>query len=343
MKSSHQTVLIAMALLATLLIGYPVHAEVSLTGDLEIDTSYTSTSTDPDTDTSAYDLSGRIRVIPAGRKEVGNLFIEGKADILAKTDNTDGNGVQVDDAYGKIGTSSFDIQIGRFEAWKLQDESNDMLIVEAPTGTLRYEANYARGRMDGAGQLALHAFAGDTFGFEGAFVYGQDSGDNLFGVRPVADIKFGNFEFLVGADYLNITPQDDSEESETTKLGYGVRFNATFGIATLGINYATGTVEETDTLGVDQPDETTNSYGGYVDLAIGDAVLTLAAFVTNWEQDGNAYEKEHTQYYISYAQPLPIEGTTIKFAVSQASASNDDPTVEDSDALGFKVRLNYTF
>jgi hypothetical protein len=125
--------------------------------------------------------------------------------------------VQVDDVWGKIGTSSFDVQIGRFEAWNLQDESNDMLILEAPNGTARYEANYARGRIDSAGQLAVHAFAGEVFGFEGAFVYGKDGTDNLFGVRPVINTRFGNIEFAAGGDYLNTTPQDDSELSETKK------------------------------------------------------------------------------------------------------------------------------
>ena len=73
------------------------------------------------------------------------------------------------------------------------------------------------------------------------------------------------------------------------------------------------------------------------------AQLTLAAFFTKWEEDNNTYDREHDQYYIIYAHPLPIDGTTIRFAASQAAASDDDPSVGDSDALGFKVRLNYNF
>lgn len=339
---------ILVIICALFLLCSPVQAEIKFNGDLEIDTSYTTNSTDAvgavaGTDTTEYDLGGRIKVVPTVRKEVGNLFFEAKAEILAKTDNSGGNGVQVDDAWGKIGTSNFNVQIGRFEAWNLHDESNDMFIVEAPNGTPRYKANYARGRIDSAGQLAVHAFNGDVFGFEGAFVYGKDGTDNLFGLRPVINTKFNNIEFAAGVDYLNTTPQDDSGLSETTRLGYGARIKAIFGIATLGINYASGTVEETDAAGVDQPDETTNSYGGYCDLALGDGVLTLAAFFANWEEDNNAYEKEHNQYYIAYAHPLPIDGAAIKFAVSQANASDDDPTVGDSDALGFKVRLYYAF
>ena len=296
MKSLHQAVVIVIALLATLLFCFPVQAEVGLSGDLEIDTAYTTTSTDPSTDTTQYDLNGRIKVVPTARTEVGNLFFEAKAEILAKTDNTDGNGVQVDDAYGKIGTSTFDVQIGRFEAWVLQDESNDMLIAEAPTGVTRYEANYARGRMDGAGQLALHVLPNDMFGLEVGIVYGKESNDfndaalteaidvNMIGFRPVIKTNFGPIEFAVGADMLNTTPQDDSLEYEISKLGFGARVKATFGIATLGISYASGTESGSDAAGHDLADQTTNSYGGYCDLAIGDDVLTLAGFTTNWEE-----------------------------------------------------------
>jgi hypothetical protein len=124
-------------------------------------------------------------------------------------------------------------------------------------------------------------------------------------------------------------------------------------MATLGINYASGTVETTvpqyDGTGnltghAGQPDETTDSYGGYCDLALGDGVLTLAAFFTTWEADNNPYEKAHNQYYAAYAHPLPIDGAAIKFAVSQANATEETAAGDvDSDALAFKVRLYYAF
>lgn len=362
MKGLHHTAVIAISLLAALFFCYPVQAEVGLSGDLEIDTAYVSTtddSTDPSTDETEYDLSGRIKVVPYARTESGDLFMEAKAELLAKTDNTDGNGVQVDDAYGKIGTSLFDIQIGRYEGWDLFNKSNDMLIVDAPNGVSRYETNYARGRMDGAGQLALHVSPSDVFGLEMGFVYGQESTDlgytntdgdavdtdtNVIGIRPVILTTFGPVEFSAGADMLNITPQDDSLDADITKFGFGARVKATFGIATLGINYGSGTEGGSDTAGDDLSDATTNSMGGYCDLAIGEGTLTLAAIFTTWEQDDNDYDKNHTQYYVSYAHPLPIEGATIKFAGSFANATQESAGGDiDSSASGFKVRLNYNF
>lgn len=379
MKSLRNAVIEVVSVFALVLFCSSVQADISLSGDLEIDTSYTTKSTEDvvtttGSDETEYDLGGRIKVVPAARKEAGNLFFEAKAEILAKTDNTDGNGVQVDDAWGKIGTSSFDVQIGRFEAWNLYDKSNDMLILEAPNGTARYEANYARGRMDGVGQLALHVTPSDAFGFELGLVYGQETADldittatddpstptvdesadpgavdaNVVGVRPVINTKFGPVEFAVGADLLTISKQDDDGDGDISKVGFGARVKVVLGMATLGLNYASGTEEKTNfntftNATVDQPDETTNSMGGYLDLALGEGVFTLAGLLTNWEQDNNAFEKEHAQYYIAYAHPLPIDGAAVKFAVSQSSASDDNPLVPDSDALGFKVRLYYSF
>jgi hypothetical protein len=279
--------------------------------------------------------------------------------------NQDGD-ASVDDAWGKIGTSKFDVQLGRFEAWDMFPKSNDMLIVDAPGGPGRYEANYARGRIDSAGQFAVHVLPNDAFGLEVGLVYGQDSEDldfttesgaddpgavgvNVVGVRPVISSKFGPVEFGVGADMVNITKQDGDGEGDISKVGFGAKVKATFNIVTIGINYASGTVSKTfydvyTSETEDQPDETTNSLGSYVDLALGDGVLTLAGFMTNWESDDSAeYDQDHMQYFIAYAHPLPFEGAAIKFAVSQASASDDDPSVGDSDALAFKVRLQYDF
>jgi hypothetical protein len=335
----------------------PIQADVSLSGDVELDTSYTANSTDPDTDETVYDSSGRIKVIPAARTETGKLYFEAIAQILVKTDGT----AAVDDSYAKIGSSVFDVQVGRWEAWNLYDESNDMLIVEAPTGAARYKANYSRGRIDSAGQIALHVLPTDAFGLEIGFVYGQDDQDlgydtsvppdgetdpinvNMVGFRPVILTKFGPVEFSAGADMMNITPQDDSREAEISKLGFGARVKAVFSIVTLGINFASGTEGGTDTAGNDLDDQTTNSIGGFCDLALGKGVLTMGGSITSLEKDSDDYTQEHNQYYLAYAHPLPVDGATIKFAVSQATASNDDPTIADSDAMAFKVRLNYNF
>jgi hypothetical protein len=338
------------------LIGTTVHADISLNGELRVDTSYTTTRQEnpggPSTDNTIYDQTGRFKLIPSIRTEAGKLYLEAKAEMLA---NQDGD-LTIDDAWGKIGTSRFDVQLGRFEGWSLFPKSNDILICNAPGGPDRYETKYARGRIDNAGQFALHAFADDALGMELGLVFGQDDSydvggssvdANLLGVRPVISVKLGGVEFAAGADMLSATPQNDSpavaDDHEQKKIGFGAKVKAVAGVATLGINYASGTVENTVAT-VDQPDETTNSLGAYCDLAVGDGVLSLAGFLTNWESDDSAeYNREHMQYFIAYAQPLPFDGAVIHFAVSQAAASDDDPSVGDSDALGFAVRLDYDF
>jgi hypothetical protein len=312
---------------------------ITFTGDLEVDTSYQTSSEDPDTDTTTYDQGGRIKVSPAARKEEGNLFVEAKADILAKLDGS----VAIDDAYGKMGSSIFDVQVGRFEGWSLFDKGVDIIIVDAPNGAGRYEANFARGRMGDAGQVALHVTPNDVFGLEAGFVYGNEGDDNLLGARPVIKTTFGNFEIAAGLDYLNITPKNDDADGEITKFGYGAKAKAVFGIATLGVNYARGEGGK-DADGAHIDDVTTTSLGGYCNLAVGKDTLSLAAFLTNQEEDDSSFENQHAQYFITYAHPLPIDGAVIKIGASRATATQETANGDvDSDSLGFKVRLNYAF
>jgi hypothetical protein len=346
MKTLHHAAVVAIAFLAFLLFCVPVQAEITLSGDLEIDTNYVTTSVDDaDQDTTEYDSSGRIKIVPYVRKESGNLFMEAKAEILAKTTGD----VDSDDVWGKIGTSTFDFQIGRFEGWDLFKKSNDILIVEAPNGADRYETNNARGRFGTPGQMAVHILPNDTFNLEVAMVYGHDGDDNKLGLRPVADFKFGNVEFLAGFDYLKTTRQADDDEIDTDQFGYGARVQATFGIATFYLNYAHevegGTYWNTTTSEYDdEQDETTNSYGAICDLALGEGTLTLAALYTTWEEEDNDYGKTHNQYYATYAHPLPIDGATIKFGISHATATQETSGDDiNSDATGFEVRLNYDF
>jgi hypothetical protein len=366
MKLSPLVVSLSASIAVLFLFGATVHADITLNGQVRVDTSYTTDSQEntgsSSTDNTIYDQTGRVKLVPSIRTESGSLFIEAKAEIMA---NQDGD-PSIDDAWGKIGTSKFDLQLGRFEGWDMFPKSNDMLIVSAPGGPGRYETNYARGRMGSTGQFAMHVLPSDAFGLEVGLIYGQDSEDlditsepdaadpgavdvNVVGIRPVISSKFGPVEFGVGADMITITKQDDNGEGDISKVGFGAKVKSSFNIVTIGINYASGTVSKTYydmyTSGTEeQPDETTNSLGSYVDLAIGDGVLSFAGFMTNWESDdAGEYDREHTQFFIAYAHPLPIKGAAIKFAVSQASATDDDPGVGDSDALGFKVRLQYDF
>jgi hypothetical protein len=364
MKRTPFVAIFSIAVLTGLLLCSPAIAEITLSGDLEIDTSYVTGDTDDslDNETTKYDSSGRIKISPSVRKESGNLYMEALAQILVKTTNE----VEVDDAWGKIGTSTFDFQIGRFEGWDLFPKSNDMLIVDAPDGSTtadnddtapaRYQTDYARGRRDSSGQFAIHVLPNETVGVEVALVYGNDTvtvggndyEGNFLGVRPVIDLKFGNFEVLGGLDYLKGADvsykTNDNDDSEITKFGYGVAAKGTFGIATLGLNYAHGVESgQTTIAGVttDNNDETTTSIGGYCDLTLGEGVLTLGGIMTTFEVDeANNDDDTHNQYYAAYAHPLPIDGATIKFAVSSATATVDDV---DSSAMGFKVRLNYDF
>lgn len=339
MKRSSCDAILGIALLITLILCPPALAELTFHGDLESNTDYVTTDDDStDTSTTEYASGGRIKFTPTARTESGNLFFEVTAQFLAQIDGD----VNTDDVYGKVGTSTFDFQIGRWEAWDLFAK-NDIYIASAPNGCDRYETNYARGRMAGPGQLALHVTPNDTFALEVAAVYGAEGSDNYAGLRPVVDLKFGMVEFLAGFDYLTISPQNDDSEDDATKAGYGARVQATFGIASLYINYGHGVVSE-KIAGVDQPDETTTSYGANVVLALGPGSLTLAGIMTTQEIEDSDYDCSHNQYYISYAHPLPIDGAAIKFAYSMADATQESAAGDlDGSASGFRVRITYDF
>jgi len=92
-------------------------------------------------------MDDRIKVTPHGKTVTVNFFFEAQADITANVDST----VSPDDVWGKIGTSIFDIQIGRFEGISLFDKGEDVKVVDAPGAPERYEANAVCGRLDKPG------------------------------------------------------------------------------------------------------------------------------------------------------------------------------------------------
>jgi hypothetical protein len=334
----------------------------SIKGNLEFNTDYDTTSDDTTTgsDNTIFDQNGRIKVTPHGKTQTGNLYFEAQADIMANLDAT----VGLDDVWGKIGTDTFDIQIGRFEGIGLFDKPEDTKIVDAPNAPERYEANAIRGRLDKPGQFAIHIIPNDTINVELGAAYGtletevdetpEDETDedathseNLIGLRPVVLLTFGAIETAVGMDYQSTSAQDDDAEYDSNLLGFGGRVKATFGPASFSIEYASKTEGGTDFSGQDLDDVTTNSMGGVALVTLGPGMLGGGVFYTTSEIDGSDNTQTHTQYYVSYGHPLLVDNVTIKYALGGATADDDLDSNEegnlDSSALGFRVRLVYDF
>ncbi len=354
--------------IATFMVSSIAFAEVKFYGCLEIDTDYVQKTTDngsnPDTEETAFDQAGWVKLAATNRKDLDNLFFETKAEVLAKIDGT----VAVDDAWGKMGNSMVDIQIGRFEGWCFYELGQDVFIVDAPNGPGRYEVNFARGRRNESGQIALHIFPNEIFGFELGTVYGSEVQNvygpnsspaaaittsdvefNYIGVRPVVGLTLNNFIALAGFDYLSGTPQNDDLKDEDNRMGYGILLKAVFEPVTFCLNYASGTKDgkeysDSGALG-DKAETTTTTYGGYCNLNIGKDTLGVGFNMTNEEIKNNPAESDHMQYFVSYAHPLPIEGAILKFGVSMAQATQEQSGVSDleHDAIGCRMRINYYF
>jgi len=352
------------------------YAEVTLKGNVEFNIDYNTTSnnvttlnqvtdapddtTISDTDKKIYDMNGRIKLTPNGKTQTGNFFFEAQADVLADLDAT----VGIEDVWGKIGTDTFDIQIGRFEGVALFDIPEDTDIVDAPDAPKRYEADAVRGRIDKPGQLAVHIIPNDMINVELGTAYGtletevdetpEDDADedathaeNLIGLRPVVLFTFGPLEAAVGMDYQSTSAQDDNAKYESNLLGFGGRIKATLGPASFSLEYARKTEDGTDFRGYDLDDITTNSMGGVGSVTLGPGLLDGGIFYTTSKVDDSDNTQTHRQYYISYAHPLLVDNVTIKYTLSSATADDDLDSDEkgnlDSSALGFRVRLSYDF
>ena len=279
----------------------------SIKGNLEINTDYdivSDSSGDSDVDENKYDMGGRIKVTPHGKTVTDNFFFEAQADIMANVDST----VSLDDVWGKIGTSTFDIQIGRFEGISLFDKGEDVKMVDAPGAPGRYETNAVRGRLDKPGQIAVHIIPNDVINIEVGTAYGTlvtEDGDetvteNLIGVRPVVAFTFGPMEAAIGMDYQFTSAQNDDAEYDSNLLGFCGKIKATFGPATFGIQYASKTEGKTLADGTENNDVTTNSMGGYTTVVLGTSTLGGGVFYTTSEVDGSNNTLTHTQYHIIF-------------------------------------------
>ena len=365
-----------IVIFSAMLICGQAYAEMTLKGNVEINIDYDTSSnnvttlntetgvpddtTTIDTDEKKYDMNGRIKITPNGKTQTGNFFFEAQVDILANLDST----VGLEDVWGKIGTDTFDIQIGRFEGIALFDIPEDINIVDAPDAPKRYEADAVRGRLDNPGQLAIHMIPNHMFNIELGTAYGtletdvdetpQNDTDldaihseNLIGLRPVVLFIFGPIEAAMGMDYQSTSAQDDDAKYESNLLGFGGKIKATFGPASFSIEYAGKTEGGTDFRGRNIKDTDTHSLGGVALVTLGPGTLDGGVFHTTSKVDDSDNTQTHNQWYLSYTHPLLVDNVSIRYALSGATADDDLDSDEegnlDSNALGVRVQLKYDF
>jgi hypothetical protein len=321
-------------LVASLLVVPAAVAEINWSANMRSQWTVESASNGADT----MSISGGDRLLLTLESKTENeegMYAAGKGQALLKTDGT----AAVDDAWLELGTSSFSVKLGRFEAEGLFAKGEDVFVIEAPGGPGTVETNKSRGRTNAG--AAIKFSPSETMAIEIATALGgaddyQETAVNQVGFRPALILSAGALSASVGADYYMLMPQDSDLDTEYTALGAGGKLEFSLSdTITLGGAFGYLDEEGKDAAGDTVEEETTMSFSGYLTMAMGDSTLGVGAMMTMRDEADDS----HLQGFVSYAMPLPVEGATVKFCPSFASYSNG----EDTSAFGGRVRFEYDF
>ncbi|QUX90175.1 hypothetical protein CYL31_01620 [Marinomonas sp. A3A] len=298
-------------------------------------------ATDTETGDTTYDQNGRVELNAYSKHTAGDNFFAGKGTLLLTTDG-DAN---IDDAFIQFGNSTWDFQLGRFEAINLFPLAKDTLIVHANEDYV-YQANKVRGRIgDGGGQIAFHYSASERLKFEVDTLYGDgdsDQGDGslygdnttaISGVRPSVTFITDAATISVGYESVKYDTTDGATSPTTGKVdltGYAVTAN--FDVAEANINLAAAFSKD---------DITDREVASFIaNMVYGNFGLgVIGSNVDN--QTGN--DPSMLTTYIAYTVPLlDIENASVTFAGSYSTI--DDAAANENDkTTAARVRFNYDF
>lgn len=197
---------------------------LSLYGSLEDDIGFAHYEAEDEslTDDTLFDHRGRFVVGPLLHLDLpSDFFFEATGQLVAWIKNNEGNPlIAADDAWGKLGKMNlWDVQVGRFEAWRVFQKfpvrSHDLgpefhsravgesagafdLFTLEDTGALfappvssrsyyvdMYEVSFILLREE-AGSAAFHYFPSSNAGFELHLKYGEQAQQNKYGARLAA-------------------------------------------------------------------------------------------------------------------------------------------------------------
>jgi hypothetical protein len=353
-------------------------ASMSISGDVETNTTVEGQNIEvkggDDLTSLVWTNSGRTHIQFDGMLEGDTgWFAAAKGDAMIATTGSTG----VDDAWVKFGAiDSWDVLVGRYEAWGAFSKGEDVYIASAPAQPARYQGDYWRGRFGGdAGNIALH-FGGLELGF----ILGGAAGDSpvivtetdpdtgnvvtrvvvlpfgldAYAFRPVYKFSGGSFSMAIAGEYGAFMPQDNKivtddyvgdNNFQENRYGGAIDLQGMFGASTIGISGAYGMITGKTIDDRDLDDTTQTSVFGWWKMAVGEANtvgLGLGWAGVDVENVGNDTKIEG---YVVFIQQLPVEGLKIKYAASYAGATLDPEGGDSFDNSGFgaRVRLNYDF
>jgi hypothetical protein len=328
----------------------------------------------PQEPSSTYWLQqGRLvlRVTPTWSD--GNYFVQGQAELVADHDQTVPLEVaNVDDMWLKVGKwRLWDLQVGRFEAWEVYHfgmglDLNTLERIGASDPTYGapaiYGLTFAFYRpASPLGQAALHLYPTDWLRFEVGTEFGTDSvqgavaGANAVAARPVGIVDFTWLKLKVGAEYKELTGQNDGAKQDVKQQGYGGAIQIVLDpYVEFGVNGAYATQEVTAQDGT--PNATasyfTYSLGAFANARVIDDLLVGAGLDYTYKRDkqfdmnlGRNEDFDHWQtfgaiQYLLFHQ-LFIKGV-FAYALADFSPNMNAPVFKNEMVSG-RLRLMYLF
>ncbi len=302
---------------------------------------------------SAY-MTGRFVLGAAYSRQFGGLSAIAKVELLGLVNEFTKSAYEPHtlDAYVKIGTKTWDFQIGRFLAWEVYYRGQGIELYTAEeAGALAaptlYLLDYTRGLMNEQGQAAVHWFPSDLVSFELAGVYGQSSSNNYFGGRPALDVKWNGLELIAGAELLRQAPQTSADKLNVTSRGYAGRLQYSLPTVTFGVDAAQTSVDFT---GSDELVDTSKTYdktsfGAFVDVDFWKNSIGLGYHHTS-QINRRGEHFTNNQAFVSYLVRLPIEGLSVKAVYGYARAHLEDIDANsqwENYLNSFRLRLLYEF
>lgn len=297
---------------------------------------------------------GRFVLGVAYRRDAGPIFAEARAQFVAFDNEFTKSQYEphTQEAYLRIGGRIWDLQVGRFLAWEPYYRGNgiDRYTAEengALGGPTMYRLDYALGYEDEPGQAAFHLYPTDWAAFELGAVYGQKSGQNDIGVRPVLALRRFGFLLIGGWEYVRQKPQDSSNKVKQKENGAAGRLAYTFAGTTLGVNFSRVSVDSWQIDGQVNASQSFDktSVGGYIESDFWNNVIGAGYHYTTSDNKKGENNRHH-QAFVSYGYRLPVPGLMASAVLGFARAALEDADAKSSwenDMTSIRVRLRYDF
>lgn len=308
----------------------------------------------------------------------GKWFVQGQAELVGNKDQTQTQPLQgdTDDVWVKIGKwKTFDIQLGRYEAWEVYHfgmgldlytlerqgavDAHFNTIGQGPVPIYGVTNMFYRPGSMGAG--ALHLYPTDWLRFEVGTQFGDENGLNGIGARPVAIIDFGWMKLKGGAEWKQQTPINVGAKGEQWNFGAGGALQFVIDpYIEFGLNYASGGQIQYDfSEGLRSPSGTFETYsvGAFANARIIDGLILGAGlnytYLVNQFFDPKLGRNEDFDQWQGFAalQYHLFKQVYLKFVGGYALANFNPNTldsqlttvVHDNQMLSGRLRVQYLF